>query len=130
MKASYGVDGSKDKGLCSQHAKQGMVHVAKKRCGHPLRTTGPSYGIEGSKKPEFCTHHAQQGMNIVVKRRCGHPRCALIASFGTAGDKVAFFSQGSVEFESVPYGYVRCCFCCVWVAVVLEYAQGSTRTRC
>ncbi|CAN0546326.1 unnamed protein product, partial [Ectocarpus sp. 8 AP-2014] len=52
-RASYGKAGSKVLEFCSKHAKEGMVNLIRKRCGHPGCIKLPSYGTAGSKTREF-----------------------------------------------------------------------------
>lgn len=54
---SYGVEGTKKAERCSRHARDRMVDVASKRCGHPGCNIRPSYGVQGTKKREFCAQH-------------------------------------------------------------------------
>ncbi|CAN0534810.1 unnamed protein product [Ectocarpus sp. 12 AP-2014] len=53
--------------FCKRHAKQGMVDVVHKKCGHPGCMKRPPFGETGSKEAEFCKRHAKRGM---VSVRC------------------------------------------------------------
>ncbi|CBJ29797.1 EsV-1-7 [Ectocarpus siliculosus] len=113
MRPSYGKDNSKKAEFCSQHAKQGMVNVVHKRCGHTACSTRPSYGDAGSKKAEFCSQHAKQGMVNVRNKRCGHTACSTRPSYGDAGSKKAEFcsqhaKQGMVNVHNKRCGHPAC----------------------
>ncbi|CAN0283340.1 unnamed protein product [Ectocarpus sp. 6 AP-2014] len=71
--------------FCSKRAKQNVVHIASKTCGHPACMKRPSFGKAGSKKAEFCSRHQKQGMVDLVSKRCGHPGCIKSPSFGEHG---------------------------------------------
>ncbi|CAN0002452.1 unnamed protein product [Ectocarpus fasciculatus] len=49
---SFGKDGSSKREFCSQYAKQGMVNLVHRRCGHLGCMKQPSYDQSGSKKRE------------------------------------------------------------------------------
>lgn len=54
----YGKAGTNKAELCAEHAKDGMVNVRVKRCGHGGCHTRPSYGKAGTNKAELCAEHA------------------------------------------------------------------------
>ncbi|CAM9721608.1 unnamed protein product [Ectocarpus fasciculatus] len=56
---SFGKEGSKKRQFCAQHAKQGMVSLVSRRCGHPGCMKQSSFGKGGSQKREFCSLHAK-----------------------------------------------------------------------
>ena len=47
-KPSHGVEDSKTRKFCSQHAKQGMVKVISNRYLHPTCNKQPAFGVEGT----------------------------------------------------------------------------------
>ena len=54
--------------FCAQHAAEGMVKVAYKKCGDDGVKTQPSFGVVGSRKAEFCARHAAEGMIDVTNK--------------------------------------------------------------
>lgn len=45
VRPSYGVEGTKKAEFCSQHAREDMVDVISKRCGHQRLQKKSSYGV-------------------------------------------------------------------------------------
>lgn len=79
------MGGTKRAELCAQHAKEGMVDVINKRCGHRGCNKPPSHRVEGTKKAElYAWQHAREGMvDVVSKRWCAHHRgCSARPHFG------------------------------------------------
>ncbi|CAM9760858.1 unnamed protein product [Ectocarpus fasciculatus] len=105
---SYGKDDSKKAEFCSQHAKPGMIHVFRKKCGHPDCIKHPSYGKDGSKKAEFCSQHAKPGMMHVFRKKCGHPGCTKQSSYGKVGSKKAEFCSQHAQEDMVNVINKRC----------------------
>ena len=77
--------------FCAQHAAEGMVNVAHKKCGDDGVKTQPSFGVVGSRKAEFCARHAAEGMINVVNKKFGHDGCTTQPSFGVVGSRKAEF---------------------------------------
>eukprot|EP00903_Cladosiphon_okamuranus_P014339 g13313.t2 len=132
--ASFGVDGSKTAGFCSEHKneamvdvankgsktakfcakhKEGMVDVVNKRCGHPGCNKHPSSDVQGSKTADLCAEHKKEGMVIAVSKRCGHPACNECPSYGMEGRKMAKFcnqhkKEGVMDVDNKRCGHPGC----------------------
>eukprot|EP00752_Nemacystus_decipiens_P013852 g12298.t1 len=97
--ASYGVEGTRRRQFCAQHAAEGMVDVCSKRCVGEGCSKHATFGVEGSRKREYCAKHADWGMvDLKLMRRCGFEGCSKHPSFGVEGGKREFCAEHADDF--------------------------------
>lgn len=96
--ASYGVEGSRRRQFCAQHAEDGMIDVCSKRCIFEGCSKHPTFGVAGSRKREFCSKHAGQGMmDLKLMKRCEYIGCSKHPSYGVEGGKREFCAEHAEE---------------------------------
>lgn len=61
-KPSFGVEGSKVRVHCEEHAEEGMVNVVSKHCVQEGRSQRPIFGVETSEVHVYCRKHAEESM--------------------------------------------------------------------
>lgn len=77
--------GSTKTKFCAQHAAEGIMHVANRRCSHDGCSKQPTYGLMGTRKAEFCVQHALEGVDNVMAKRCPHNGCSSRPLYGLEG---------------------------------------------
>ena len=97
---TYGKEGGKAE-LCAEHARDDMVNVRNKRCGHSGCKKVPSYGKEGG-KAELCAEHAKGGVVDVRSKSCDHGGCNKRPSYGKEGGKAELCAEHADDGGGCP----------------------------
>ncbi|CAN0020330.1 unnamed protein product [Ectocarpus sp. 6 AP-2014] len=106
--ASFNTEGGKTAMFCRQHAEEGMVDVAHKRCAQAGCTQHPTFNNQGSKTAMFCKQHAEEGMVDVAHKRCAEAGCTQQPTFNNQGSKTAMFCKQHAE-EGMVDVLNKCC---------------------
>jgi hypothetical protein len=90
---TYNFFGEKKRLYCAEHALEGMVDVAHKKCEFNNCTKQPSFNYKNEKRRLYCSKHALEGMIDISKKKfiCNDQNCNTIACFNFKNEKKAIY---------------------------------------
>eukprot|EP00752_Nemacystus_decipiens_P011556 g10262.t1 len=74
---TYGVDLSRRRESCAEHARPGMVNIDLTRCARPNCETRATFGDPATGRRKFCSKHALPGMVNVERKTCARDSCQM-----------------------------------------------------
>ncbi|CAM9642673.1 unnamed protein product [Ectocarpus sp. 6 AP-2014] len=74
---TYGVEASRKRECCSQHARPWMVNIDLTRCAKDNCETRATFGEPGSGRRQFCSKHAPKGMLNLERKKCSADDCLM-----------------------------------------------------
>eukprot|EP00903_Cladosiphon_okamuranus_P020368 g18688.t1 len=74
---TYGIDLSRKRESCAEHARPGMVNIDLTRCARQNCETRATFGDPVSGRRKYCSKHAPPGMLNVERKKCARENCPL-----------------------------------------------------
>ena len=76
---------------CSEHKKEGMIDVTRKKCIHEGCIIRPTYNIESETKALYCFQHKTENMVDVINPKCIFLNCKTQPIYNVKGEKKALY---------------------------------------
>ncbi|CAB1109989.1 unnamed protein product [Ectocarpus sp. CCAP 1310/34] len=94
---TYGVEASRKRECCSQHARPWMVNIDLTRCAKDNCETRATFGEPGSGRRQFCSKHAPKGMLNLERKNCSADDCLMPPTYWHEGNRKRRFCSKHAE---------------------------------
>ncbi|CAM9501490.1 unnamed protein product [Ectocarpus sp. 4 AP-2014] len=94
---TYGVEASRKRECCSQHARPWMVNIDLTRCAKDNCETRATFGEPGSGRRQFCSKHAPKGMLNLERKKCSADDCLMPPTYWHEGNRKRRFCSKHAE---------------------------------
>ncbi|CAM9146753.1 unnamed protein product [Hapterophycus canaliculatus] len=126
---TYGIEASRKRERCSEHALRGMVNIDLTRCAEEDCDTRATFGDPVTGRRAFCSKHAPQGTENVERKKCAVEHCLMPPAYWHPGNRKRRFCVDHAEEGMVKLDKKLCPFKGCFVSASYGIA-GEKRKFC
>ncbi|CAM9388632.1 unnamed protein product [Scytosiphon promiscuus] len=126
---TYGIESSRKRERCSEHALRGMVNIDLTRCAEEDCDTRATFGDPVTGRRAFCSKHAPQGTENVERKKCSVEHCLMPPAYWHPGNRKRRFCVDHAEEGMVKLDKKLCPFKGCFVSASYGIA-GEKRKFC